>query len=47
MKVVYLLIVLFLSLNFLWYVLHEGRFWLQVSACLVLVMLLLRLFLVK
>jgi hypothetical protein len=47
MQVLYHLIVLFLTANFFWYLFREKNFWAQVSAGLVLIMLILRLFLVK
>lgn len=47
MQYVYHLIVLFLTVNFFWYLFREKKFWLQVSAALVLIMLFLRLFLIK
>lgn len=45
--ILYQLIVLFLSASLIWYLLREKRFWNQLSAALVLVMYLLRLFLIK
>ena len=47
MRFVYHALVLFLTIHFFWYLLHEKRFWLQVSAALILIMFLLRLFLIK
>jgi hypothetical protein len=47
MRVIYLLIVLYLSLHFIWYLFRQKNFWNQASAVLVLALLLLRLFLIK
>lgn len=47
MNIVYHVIVLFLTSHFVWYVFRERKFWSQVSAAIVLVLFLLRLFLVK
>lgn len=47
MKILYHLIVLFLSVNLVWYLFREKKFWSQVSTAIVLIMFLLRLFLVK
>ena len=46
-KIIYHLIVLFLTLNLIWYLFREEKFWAQVSTAIVLIMLLLRLFLIK
>jgi hypothetical protein len=46
-KIIYHLIVLFLTLNLIWYLFREKQFWVQVSTAIVLIMFLLRLFLVK
>jgi len=47
MKILYHLIVLFLTINLIWYLFKEKKFWAQVSTAIVLVMFLLRLFLIK
>lgn len=46
-KIVYHLIVLFLTLNLVWYLFRERQFWNQVSTAIVLIMFLLRLLLIK
>lgn len=46
-KILYHLIVLFLTVNLLWYLFREKQFWAQVSTAIVLIMFLLRLFLIK
>ncbi|MGD8539276.1 MAG: hypothetical protein PVI66_11225 [Candidatus Aminicenantes bacterium] len=46
-KIVYHLIVLFLTINLIWYLFREKQFWAQVSTAIVLIMFLLRLFLIK
>jgi len=40
-------IVLFLTINLIWYLFREKKFWAQVSTAIVLVIFLLRLFLIK
>lgn len=47
MRVFYYLIVLYLTLNLIWYLFREKKFWGQVSAVLVLIIFLLRLFVIK
>jgi hypothetical protein len=47
MRILYHLIVLFLTLNLIWYLFREKKFWSQASTALVLILFLLRLFLVK
>ena len=47
MQILYHLIVLYLTVNFIWYLFREKKFWHQVCAALVLIMFLLRLFLIK
>ncbi len=47
LRVFYHLIVLYLSLHFLWYIVRQKRIWSQAGAALVLTLFLLRLFLVK
>lgn len=47
MKIIYHLIVLFLTIHLIWYLFHEKQFWAQVSTAIVLIMFLLRLFLIK
>ncbi len=46
-KIIYQLIVLFLTLNMIWYLFREKQLWAQVSTAVVLIMFLLRLFLIK
>jgi hypothetical protein len=46
-KIIYHLIVLFLTINLIWYLFREKQFWAQVSTAVVLIMFLLRLFLIK
>jgi hypothetical protein len=46
-KILYHLIVLFLTINLIWYLFREKQFWAQVSTAIVLIMFLLRLFLIK
>lgn len=46
-KIIYHLIVLFLTLNLIWYLFREKQFWSQLSIAIVLIMFLLRLFLIK
>ncbi|MCX6564684.1 MAG: hypothetical protein NTU60_13955 [Candidatus Aminicenantes bacterium] len=47
MRIVYHLIVLYLTVHFLWYLAREKKFWKQAGIVLVLIMFLLRLFLVE
>lgn len=47
MKVIYHLLVLYLTMNLVWYLFREKKTWAQASTVLVLIMFLLRLFLVK
>ncbi|UCC38268.1 MAG: hypothetical protein JSV96_10495 [Candidatus Aminicenantes bacterium] len=47
MQILYHLIVLYLTINFIWYLLREKKFWYQFSVAVVLVMFLLRLLLIK
>jgi hypothetical protein len=47
MRFVYQLIVLYLTLQLLWYLFREKKFWSQASTVIVLVMFLLRLFWIK
>lgn len=46
-QLIYHLIVLYLTIHFIWYLLRERKFWNQVSAGIVLILFLLRLFLIK
>ncbi len=46
-KIIYHLIVLFLTINLIWYLFREKQFWAQVSTAVVLVMFILRLLLIK
>ncbi len=47
MQIIYHLIILFLAIHIIWYLLQERKFWNQVSAGIVLILFLLRLFLIK
>jgi len=47
MQIVYHLIVIYLTLHFIWYLFRGKKFWYQVSTAIVLVMFLLRAFLIK
>jgi hypothetical protein len=47
MKLAYHLIILYLTLNLVWYLFRERKFWSQASAVLVLILFILRLFLIK
>lgn len=47
MRVIYLLIVFYLSLHLIWYLFRQKNFWSQASTVLVLALFLLRLFLIK
>jgi len=47
MKIIYHLLILYLTFNFIWYLFREKKFWNQVSVVLVLIIFLLRLFLIK
>ncbi|MFQ6068923.1 MAG: hypothetical protein ACE5LC_00190 [Candidatus Aminicenantales bacterium] len=47
MKILYLLIVLYASGHIVFYLFEEKKFWNQLSAALVLIIFLLRLFLIK
>jgi len=47
MQIIYQLLVLYLTLNFICYLFREKKFWNQVNTVLVLVLFLLRLFLIK
>ena len=47
MQILYHFIVLYLAAQFIWYLFREKKFWSQVSAAIVLIMFLLRLFLIK
>jgi hypothetical protein len=46
-QIIYHLIVIYLTLHFIWYLFREKKFWSQVSTAIVLVMLLLRVLLIK
>lgn len=46
-QIVYHLIIIYLTINFIWYLLREKKFWNQASAAIVLIIFLLRLFLIK
>ncbi|MGB7295204.1 MAG: hypothetical protein WBC70_06395 [Candidatus Aminicenantales bacterium] len=46
-RLFYDIIVLYLSLHFLWYVVRQKKLWNQADAALVLTLFLLRLFLIK
>ncbi|MFC2160388.1 hypothetical protein ACFLRX_01915 [Acidobacteriota bacterium] len=47
MKILYHLIVLFLTIHFVWYLFREKKFWIQVGTAVIVIMFLLRLFLIK
>jgi hypothetical protein len=47
MRLIYHLMVLYLTAHLLWYLFREKKFWMRISTALVLVMFLLRLLLVK
>ena len=47
MRILYHLIVLYLTIHFLWLLVREKKFWRQAGIVLVLIMFLLRLFLVE
>lgn len=47
MKIIYLIMVLYATLNLIWYLFHEKKFWNQASAVLVIIIFLLRLLLIK
>lgn len=47
MQIFYHLIILYLTINFIWYLFREKKFWYQFSVAIVLAMFLLRLFLIK
>ncbi|MBN2409281.1 MAG: hypothetical protein JXE07_06040 [Candidatus Aminicenantes bacterium] len=46
-RLLYDIIVLYLSLHFLWYIVRQKKIWDQAGAALVLALLLLRLFHIK
>lgn len=47
MQIIYQIIVFYLTLNLIWYLFREKKFWSQLSVAIVLIMFLLRLFLIK
>jgi hypothetical protein len=47
MKYLYQFIVLYMAIHFIWYLFHERNLWGKVSAVLILILFLLRLFLIK
>jgi len=47
MQFIYHLIVFYLTVNLIWYLFREKKFWNQVSTAIVLIIFLLRLFLIK
>ena len=47
MQIIYHLIVFYLTINFIWFLFREKKFWYQFSVAIVLVMFLLRLLLIK
>ena len=47
MRIIYHLLVFYLTAHLLWYLFQEKKFWARISTSFVLVMLLLRLLLVK
>ncbi len=47
MKILYQLIVFFLTIHLVWYLFREKNFWAQISTAIIIVLFLLRLFLIK
>ncbi len=47
MQIIYHIIVFYIALHLTWYIFKEKKIWNQLSAALVLIVFLLRLFLVK
>ncbi|MFC2158471.1 hypothetical protein ACFLT9_11600 [Acidobacteriota bacterium] len=47
MTLLYHLIVLYLTIHFVWYLFREKKFWFQVGTALVVIIFILRLFLIK
>jgi hypothetical protein len=47
MKILYQIIVLFLTIHLIWYLFREKKFWSQVGTAIVLILFLLRLLLIK
>lgn len=47
MKILYQLIVLFLTIHLIWYLFREKRFWSQLETAIVLILFILRLLLIK
>jgi hypothetical protein len=47
MKILYHLIVLFLTIHLVFYLFREKKFWAQVSTAVLIILFLLRLFLIK
>lgn len=47
MKILYHLIVLFLTIHLVCYLFREKNFWAQISTAIIIVLFLLRLFLIK
>jgi len=47
MQFIYHLFVFYLTVNLIWYLFREKKFWNQVSTAIVLIIFLLRLFLIK
>jgi hypothetical protein len=47
MQIIYHIIVLYMTVHLMWYIFREKKFWNQLSAAMVLIMILLRLLLIK
>ena len=47
MKILYQLIVLFLTIHLVWYLFREKNFWAKVGTAIIIVIFLLRLFFIK
>jgi len=47
MQIIYHLIVFYMTVHLIWYIFREKIFWNQLSAAIVLIVLLLRLLLIK
>jgi len=46
-QIIYHFVIIYLTINFIWYLMREKKFLNQLSAAIVLIMFLLRLFLIK
>ncbi len=47
MQIIYHLIVFYMTVHLIWYIFREKKFWNQLSAAIVLIVLFLRLLLIK